>query len=660
MHRGLDGLPEIPDGDVPGEFDHLVFVVHGIGSACDMKFRSIIGVTDGMREQINEMSERHFSYAHMAGKATRIEFLPVNWHSTLHGEDTGTDSRLKPLTLRSIPKLRAFVNDTILDVLFYTSPVYCQRILDTVVTEINRMYTLFMARNEAFKGEVSVIGHSLGSLIMFDVLCNQTEAGEQVLKAVTGAPNAGVPTLDTGSTIDTSNLSIEDLFQRLDIESEHAQSFVKEGIDMDALMTCTDDDLREAGLPLGPRKRLLSFIERRRKSNSAADVLNSLQAYQRASVTSDVKYTVGPAGTGQPSVKYPQLLFKVSAFYALGSPIGMFMAVRGIETLGSEFKFPTCRRFFNIFHPFDPVAYRVEALIDKEYGTKLKPVTIPHHKGRKRMHLELKDTVTKLMTSDIKQKLLSTVSAALGSMYNTVTGASPEDVVQKEVEQQIASSAAEQAESDANNPTKLDSKLNEGNRIDYVLQEAPFESFNEYVFALSSHLCYWESEDTFLMILKDLYGQMNILPDDQVGGMSGGQDAFGPTPIFEEKPTPVLINSLQSGPTPTLVNNALQTATPTLVNNALQTATPTLVNNTLQKPVGPPPMTAPPPAATSVGPPPLGPPPSASVGPPPTGLSKGYLKHPAYVAPPSGPPPTGSVGPPPPMGPPPTMGFVPK
>lgn len=33
--------------------------------------------------------------------------------------------------------------------------------------------------------------------------------------------------------------------------------------------------------------------------------------------------------------------------------------------------------------------------------------------------------------------------------------------------------------------------LNGGRRIDYVLQEAPLESFNEYIFALSSHVCYW-------------------------------------------------------------------------------------------------------------------------------------------------------------------------
>lgn len=33
--------------------------------------------------------------------------------------------------------------------------------------------------------------------------------------------------------------------------------------------------------------------------------------------------------------------------------------------------------------------------------------------------------------------------------------------------------------------------INRGRRIDYVLQEAPIEFFNEYLFALTSHVCYW-------------------------------------------------------------------------------------------------------------------------------------------------------------------------
>ena len=56
----------------------------------------------------------------------RIEYLPISWHKELHGDTTGLDERLKPLTLPSIPKLRDYSNSTILDVLFYTSPIYCQ------------------------------------------------------------------------------------------------------------------------------------------------------------------------------------------------------------------------------------------------------------------------------------------------------------------------------------------------------------------------------------------------------------------------------------------------------------------------------------------------------------------------------------------------------
>ena len=57
-------------------------------------------VVDGFRELGEEISSKHFSGARLASTANRVEFLPVNWHDKLHGEDTGTDSRIQPLTLR--------------------------------------------------------------------------------------------------------------------------------------------------------------------------------------------------------------------------------------------------------------------------------------------------------------------------------------------------------------------------------------------------------------------------------------------------------------------------------------------------------------------------------------------------------------------------------
>jgi len=64
----------------------------------------------------------------------------------------------------------------------------------------------------------------------------------------------------------------------------------------------------------------------------------------------------------------------------------MFVTVRGIESLGENFKFPTCPGFLNIFHPYDPVAYRIEPLINVAFEN-IPPFQVPHHKGRKRMHL---------------------------------------------------------------------------------------------------------------------------------------------------------------------------------------------------------------------------------------------------------------------------------
>jgi DDHD domain len=38
---------------------------------------------------------------------------------------------------------------------------------------MNRIYALYKARNPTFKGTVSLVGHSLGSAICFDILCRQ-------------------------------------------------------------------------------------------------------------------------------------------------------------------------------------------------------------------------------------------------------------------------------------------------------------------------------------------------------------------------------------------------------------------------------------------------------------------------------------------------------
>ncbi|KAL3289618.1 hypothetical protein HHI36_023028 [Cryptolaemus montrouzieri] len=287
VRRGVEEF-EIDEGE-PEKVDHILFMVHGIGSVCDLKFRTVEEVVDEFRNISLQLIRTHYQSSCQNGISNRVEVLPISWHDELHSEDTGIDKILRSITLESISRLRDFTNDTLLDILFYTSPKYCQKIVSTVGQELNRIYELFKSRNPTFKGGVSLGGHSLGSLILFDLLAHQQSP------------------IEDDSTSQTSK-------------------------------------------------------DRR------------------------ISHMYGAMNTGIVRIHYPQLSFQPAALFAMGSPIGMFMTVRGLDSLGEDFALPTCEAFFNIFHPYDPVAYRIESLINPNLAN-LKPMLIPHHKGRKRMHL---------------------------------------------------------------------------------------------------------------------------------------------------------------------------------------------------------------------------------------------------------------------------------
>ncbi|KAF4316635.1 hypothetical protein BBO99_00006771 [Phytophthora kernoviae] len=188
------------DNDIEEEVDHLVLIVHGIGDALKtldlinvVTLRSIIDCATTLRELNREaLCSAHF--AHLGGEEAvaegedkkssrqpRVEFLPIEWHSKLHMD--GLDQLIHDVTLPAIPKLRELANDTVLDVLFFMSPLFHQVILDEVAKEMNRVFTLFQSRHPDWmdssrstgpkRKKVSIIAHSLGSIICFDILNNQ-------------------------------------------------------------------------------------------------------------------------------------------------------------------------------------------------------------------------------------------------------------------------------------------------------------------------------------------------------------------------------------------------------------------------------------------------------------------------------------------------------
>lgn len=213
---------------------------------------------------------------------------------------------LADVTLDGIPAIRNLLSDLAMDVLLYQS-AYREDILTIVQQECNRIWELFKQRHPSFRGTVSLCGHSLGSAILFDLLCNQPESGQNM----------------------TSEAGIH-LSER---KPNHLLEF-----------NCQSFFCLGSPLALFQMLRGKSIVGRPRFRGSNGP---------RASLSSDPV----AANTFQSTLN-------TSSVY-LGSPL-----------VDANYSSPKCTQLYNIFHPSDPISYRIEPLISTAM-TALKPQPLP-------------------------------------------------------------------------------------------------------------------------------------------------------------------------------------------------------------------------------------------------------------------------------------------
>jgi hypothetical protein len=161
------------------------------------------------------------------------------------------DESLALITLPSIPTIRSFANAAAIDVFLYLTPQKQQQLLAVVASKLNEAFSRHNS-NPMFSGMVSIVAHSLGSVICFDLLF-QGLSGQNVLPSV------------------------------------------------------------------------------------------------------------------------PRLLFQPLNLFALGSPIGVFSLLRDYHNLHRNPSPLGCCKLFNIFHPLDPVSFRLEPLIYSQYAQTFPP-----------------------------------------------------------------------------------------------------------------------------------------------------------------------------------------------------------------------------------------------------------------------------------------------
>lgn len=70
-----------------------------------------------------------------------------------------------------------------------------------------------------------------------------------------------------------------------------------------------------------------------------------------------------------------ELQFKVKNLFCVGSPLGVFVLMRGASADKLLPEKNVCERIFNVFHPYDPVAYRLEPMYHSNYKN-IRPVKL--------------------------------------------------------------------------------------------------------------------------------------------------------------------------------------------------------------------------------------------------------------------------------------------
>ncbi|KAI5964911.1 uncharacterized protein KGF55_001982 [Candida pseudojiufengensis] len=418
------------------EIDHLILCVHGIGQVLGSKYESVnfthnINVLRNTMKKVFEENDEYKKLISSNDKKVdqlnnKIQVLPISWRhkvdfSPQMTKNENKDSRLPTLSqinVDGIRSLRNVVGDVILDVLLFYQPKYLNQIFEAVISEMNKVYKLYKQKNPNFNGKIHLLGHSLGSAIIFDILSGKS------------------------STI-----------------------------------------------------------------NGKKDIPKDLE-------------------------------FNVENLFLVGSPVGLFKLLEGkniearseVNSKESEIIVsPNCKNLYNLFHPCDPIAYRLEPLVTPKFGD-FKAVPIEF--AVKGINSQIKDLanfgdeISEKISSAVKWLSLTQKSKNIKDPKTIEEEASNENALGDLISSIALSDNTTENESKKNSKSestkrKLTSNelikltsLNETGRIDYSLPMGVLDL--SLVSAVSAHISYFEDENTAGFLMKEILSKKEEPVDKSV------------------------------------------------------------------------------------------------------------------------------------------------
>ncbi|CAJ1070086.1 membrane-associated phosphatidylinositol transfer protein 2-like [Xyrichtys novacula] len=253
--------------------------------------------------------------------------------------------------------------------LLATSAPQYQDAIATVILRANQVYSDFIKSLEGatFNGQVCVIGDCVGGILGFDALCSTSVIVSESQNSSRRGSAISVQDTDLLSP----GIVINSVSPSSSPTLEGSRHLSRSNID---IPRCSGADDPKRQLP-------------RKRSDSSTYELDTIKHHQAflSSLHSSVLH--GEPGSRRSSNStmleggsLGKFDFEVTDFFLFGSPLGLVLALRKtvVPSLDVSALRPACQQVYNLFHPADPSASRLEPLLDKRFHL-LPPFSVPRY-----------------------------------------------------------------------------------------------------------------------------------------------------------------------------------------------------------------------------------------------------------------------------------------
>ncbi|KAJ6216321.1 hypothetical protein RDWZM_007478 [Blomia tropicalis] len=359
-----DSTNNSPNHQAPCAISTLIIILHGgsvLDVASDVQSNKMMDITTFKNSMDTVMNQY---YKHLIGRiALRyvscpsicMESLMVLSSLSPHNVQSPTDGISQSFSSIPIGALPLFA---------VSSHDYRDNI-SNVISQCNKVYSDFLKSDEGkgFTGKVAFIGDSVGAILGFDALCHVSSQGNvfgsdasiqdipDLNKSNHSNPIISITDSLTSIKSDTSTVSSEEHSMNALAKSKtlpistnlknvqqpkqqlYCKSLSHPGND------CVHSDYSN---------RLLISNAIRRRSSSSSDQMNKLE-------------------------------FEVNDFFMFGSLLGIVLTFRKMLSMDDKsftLSKPACSNLYNLIHPSDPSALRIEPLISARFS-KIPPVNVP-------------------------------------------------------------------------------------------------------------------------------------------------------------------------------------------------------------------------------------------------------------------------------------------